>query len=456
MRIAPGAQEVPMTARPMGWRFVLAAVIALVVVVGAAGPARSAFPGSDGRIAFTRDSGGGPAELWTIDPATNATTQLTSFGVGANPVESPAWSPDGDEIAFSQGGYVFAYDIDDQQVRSITDINSARFDGEPAWSPDGTMLALTSSDGIWRVNSDGSGLVQLTDHRDDRDPAWSPDGGTIAFTREIGRAEGEDVSFLGNEIYLMNSDGSGQVRLTVERAASDPTWSPDGSRIAYVSRFNEQTDIVVRDADDPDAGLIEVTSGPDFESRPAWSPEGTRIVYEKRQPGSQDRALFIANANGSGGETPLTTGPADRSPDWERVAAPPGTDPTCSIGQHASRRGRWRPAAGLLRGRVRQPHLGHPFRRLRHRRRHGARSGRLRVGERKLRCAARQEPAAAPCERDGRIGTRAARDLHAHALLRTRGDRQAERDRDDPRRRRIWRRRGESIGAGGRQRLDGG
>ena len=334
----PGAHQ--MNARKMWqasrkqWRLAVCAVLALVLVAGAVGSARSALPGTNGRIAFTSDRSGS-TELWTIDPGSGAMTQLTTFGPNTNPVESPAWSPGGDEIAFSQGGYIFAYDVADQTVRSVTDINSSRFDSEPAWSPDGTMLALTSTDGIWRVSSDGSGLVKLTD-RADRDPAWSPDGGTIAFTRSGGVAD-EGDTLHDEDIYLMNRDGGGLVRLTTELAATDPTWSPDGSKIAYVLRESEQTDILVRDVDDPDAGLAVVTSSPEFESRPAWSPDGTKIVYQKRQVGGQDSVLAAANADGSGGEQQLTNGAADRFPDWGRVTVgnPPDTDPTCSL---ASRR----------------------------------------------------------------------------------------------------------------------
>jgi Tol biopolymer transport system component len=55
---------------------------------------------------------------------------------------------------------------------------------QPAWSPDGTKLAYVSFPGIWVVNADGTGKVQLTDHPRDEMPDWSPDGSKIAFTTD--------------------------------------------------------------------------------------------------------------------------------------------------------------------------------------------------------------------------------------------------------------------------------
>jgi len=83
-------------------------------------------------------------------------------------------------------------------------------DGSPSWSPDGTKIAFCSTkDGnaeIYVMNADGTGAIRLTNNPAWEDsPSWSPDGTRIAF----------DSSRDGNtEIYVMNADGTGQTRLT--------------------------------------------------------------------------------------------------------------------------------------------------------------------------------------------------------------------------------------------------
>ena len=105
--------------------------------------------------------------------------------------------------------------------------------GELAWSPVGDKIAFVSRrDGnleIYVINSDGSGQRRLTRNTvGDSHPVWSPDGRRIAFVSK-------------SQVYVMNADGSGQRRLTRNGARNfAPAWSPDGQRIAFERRVGRE------------------------------------------------------------------------------------------------------------------------------------------------------------------------------------------------------------------------
>jgi Tol biopolymer transport system component len=163
----------------------------------------------------------------------------------------PAWSPDGNRIAFSSdrddpGGDMSLYtmDIDGTDWARLTDFNGSA----PNWSPDGTQIAFQSNrDGnyeIYVMNADGSDPVRLTDSAaDDRGPIWSPDGKQILFSSET-----DDNS----EVFLMNADGTGLRNLSGDPAGDTAdSWSPDGSYIVFES--DREGDWVIF--------LLEVASG---------------------------------------------------------------------------------------------------------------------------------------------------------------------------------------------------
>lgn len=131
---------------------------------------------------------------------------------------SPAWSPDGQRL-------VFASEIWEAASHTFTPLPSI-VSAEPVWAPDGVRLAFvnlavgTSKTDIWLMNSDGSGQVNLTGGvgTSNGTPQWSPDGTKIAFVSD---RDGN------NEIYSMNADGSDPVNLTNDPAQdTEPAWSP--------------------------------------------------------------------------------------------------------------------------------------------------------------------------------------------------------------------------------------
>jgi len=155
---------------------------------------------------------------------------------------NPAWSPDGSKIAFASdrdGNHeIYVMNADGSNPTRLTTHMS--FDGKPSWSPDGSKIAFMSERSgvshIYVMNADGSNVVGLTTFSGYWDglPAWSPDGSKIAFVRPV---ECDDYYSSCHNIFVMNADGSGQVRFETRSHDSEPAWSPDGRWIVFETRY---------------------------------------------------------------------------------------------------------------------------------------------------------------------------------------------------------------------------
>lgn len=130
---------------------------------------------------------------------------------------------------------------------------------------------------IYVMNGDGTNLRRLTnDPASDQLPTWSPDGSLIAWSRN-------------RDIYVMAWDGSGQTLLAEE--AGFPSWSPDGEMIAFAS----EGDVFTMRADGSDIEKLTGDSG--WDSIPAWSPDGKEIAFVSDRDGNLE--LYVMNADGS-------------------------------------------------------------------------------------------------------------------------------------------------------------
>ena len=265
------------------------------------------------------------------------------YRLGRPPVRdgSPSWSHDGSQIVYysEQGNGsadLFVMRADGTSPRRL--LETSYDEGGPAFSPDGTRIAFdTDRDGnfeIYVVGVDGTGLRRLTDDPGrDVAPAWSPDGATIVFMSDRSRrefdifrvnADGAAVApvtgansnwfpqfapvdpprlalHVGRDVHVLDLGSGALTRLTTEpNDGMYPSWSPDGSRIAFMSARNGPTEIFTMNADGSgQTRLVSMPTGSAID--PRWSPDGRRIVFvhvaeeqaDDAQHEAQERAIYV-------------------------------------------------------------------------------------------------------------------------------------------------------------------
>jgi TolB protein len=246
-----------------------------VVAIGPQGATSPSFAPDGRRVAFERFGTSARPSVWTMNADGTNALRLADG-------ESPAWSPQGDLIAFtgrveheeswiSTSYPLFVMRPDGSGRRAVT---NDQHDAKPAWSPDGTQIMMDAFPGPGRqapflaglvvVNRDGSGMRLITDLVGADEATWSPDGRTIAF--------GD-----GTSLYTIPVDGSSPPR-PVLSPLEDYTaaWSPDGTSLA-VYRVDIAHDFSGIALLDRRGTLVRVLDGVVY-GRLSWSPDGERIV----------------------------------------------------------------------------------------------------------------------------------------------------------------------------------
>ncbi len=166
---------------------------------------------------------------------------------------------------------------------------------------------------LFTVAPDGSGdtRIPIDGLPDDVfHPTWSPDGSRIAFDTRSADPSSEEGG--NRDVYAVDADGSNLTRLTTEDGWDyQPAWSPDGSRIAFV-RSRPTEDIWVMEADG--TGQRRLTHDASFDLTPTWSPDGSQLAFVSNRSGSPE--IYTMDADGTN-VTRLTHDDAyEGSPAW--------------------------------------------------------------------------------------------------------------------------------------------
>jgi TolB protein len=255
----------------------------------------------NGEIAFTRQVNT-IYQVFTVRPDETRLRQVThGRGAGQHGI---AWSPDGRGLLYT----LSRIDGTDRIVKSRADGSGAALispactgaclsDDDPTYSPDGKKIAFERAFGpaanknptrvaIFAMNADGSHLTQLSQtstRTADSQPQWSPDGTKIAFVRTNTTAEPTHKG----AIEIMNADGSNIRRITPLRIdATDPRWSPNGKRLLFNTwahpTQSKSANLFTMNADGTHRVALTHYSGGTLQAiADAWSPDGTQILFHR-------------------------------------------------------------------------------------------------------------------------------------------------------------------------------
>ena len=272
---------------------------------------RKAMPGV---IAFISERAP-QKDIWLVRP-TGEESQLTRSPEEDYPGEP---SPDGSSLVVVATAEIGGLHVEQLRLVSLASGETVML-SEPrgrsrnaSWSPDGRWLVAESdaqgfSDVVRQEARAGAEVVRLATAKEGNfEPSVSPDGTQVAF---VSSREGDP------EIYVMKADGTDVRRLTAfHKEDMAPRWSPDGRWLSFVSDREGRVRVFVVKPDGSGLRAVSGSAVKGEEREPAWSPDGQKLAFVVRAEGEKAR-IWVANVAG-GEPVALTDGKSvDDQPAW--------------------------------------------------------------------------------------------------------------------------------------------
>ncbi|MBN2564326.1 MAG: PD40 domain-containing protein [Candidatus Eisenbacteria bacterium] len=243
------------------------------------------------RVAFVTDRSG-YSDIYVISALDGSVLSKPVRGERSDDFETlhvlrpgSSWSPDGERLCFiAKSGATDALHVVDAESGRVELTLRFPLDGmfTPSWSPDGEKIVFVGTEGgasdLYITGLDGGDAVRLTDDFfDEQDPEWSPDGRSVVFASDRNAPAREDLKRT-YDIFILDVE-SGGVRPLVLTAANEqqPTWSPDGRSIAYVSDEDGSPQLHLADLDS--STTFQATNLVGGVSSPSWARDADRMVF---------------------------------------------------------------------------------------------------------------------------------------------------------------------------------
>lgn len=260
------------------------------------------------RIAYVTKGGGRYTVRVADADGEGGQVALTS----AEPIISPAWSPDGKQLAYvsfeRQKAVVYTQDTATGARREVANFRGSN--SAPSWSPDGQTLAVTLSrdtgSQVYLIDRNGGIVRKLTSSNAiDTEATFAPDGRGVYFVSDRGG---------GPQIYRTTTNGGNAERITFSGNYNiSPAISPDGRTLAYISRVGGAFRLHTLDLASGNAQPVALTDTSDDE-HPSFAPNGRLIIYASRAQGRD--VLMTTTLDGKIKARLLSTTADVREPSW--------------------------------------------------------------------------------------------------------------------------------------------